>query len=184
MPTRTRIGLALLLTAILVAGVVDLALDDPESWLSGHVIYELLLIAAALGGAAWLWVGWWRSEREVRLLRRSVAERQAERDAWRADAERALAGFAAAVGARFERWHLTPAEREVALGLLKGKSHKEIAAATGRSERTVRQHAIAVYQKSGLSGRAELAGFFLDDLMLPGPRTESPPLDEDSFTGP
>jgi len=48
--------------------------------------------------------------------------------------------------------------------LLKGQGHKQIAAATGRSERTVRQHAVAVYQKSGLGGRAELAAFFLDSL--------------------
>lgn len=60
---------------------------------------------------------------------------------------------------QFRAWRLTPAEREVALLLLKGRSHKEIAAATGRSERTVRQHAIAAYQKAGLGGRAELAAF-------------------------
>ena len=50
--------------------------------------------------------------------------------------------------------------------LLKGHSHKQIAFETGRSERTVRQHAVAVNQKSGLAGRAELAAFFLDDLPL------------------
>lgn len=38
---------------------------------------------------------------------------------------------------------------------------------TGRSERTVRQHAIAAYQQSGLGGRAELSAFCLEDLMLP-----------------
>jgi DNA-binding NarL/FixJ family response regulator len=68
---------------------------------------------------------------------------------------------------RFEAWGLTPAERDVALGLLKGKSHKVIAYETGRSERTVRQHAVAVYQKSGLGGRAELSAFFLEGVMLP-----------------
>ena len=51
--------------------------------------------------------------------------------------------------------------------MLKGRSHKQIAFATGRSERTVRQHAVAVYQKSGLNGRAELAAFFLEDILLP-----------------
>jgi DNA-binding NarL/FixJ family response regulator len=50
---------------------------------------------------------------------------------------------------------------------LKGFSHKEIGNLTGRSERTVRQHSIAVYRKSGLSGRAELSAFFLEDLLLP-----------------
>lgn len=53
---------------------------------------------------------------------------------------------------------------------MKGRSHKQIAYATGRSERTVRQHAVAVYQKSGLNGRAELAALFLEDLSLPWPK--------------
>jgi DNA-binding NarL/FixJ family response regulator len=51
--------------------------------------------------------------------------------------------------------------------LLKGYGHKEIAGLTGRSERTVRQHAGAAYEKAGLAGRAELAAYFLNDLMLP-----------------
>jgi len=36
-----------------------------------------------------------------------------------------------------------------------------------KSERTVRQHSVAVYRKSGLSGRAQLSAFFLEDLLLP-----------------
>jgi DNA-binding NarL/FixJ family response regulator len=34
-------------------------------------------------------------------------------------------------------------------------------------ERTVRQHAVAVYDKAGLVDRAELAAFFLDGVRLP-----------------
>jgi DNA-binding NarL/FixJ family response regulator len=51
--------------------------------------------------------------------------------------------------------------------ILKGESHKRIAGLTGRSERTVRQHAVTIYNKSGLRGRAELAAFFLQDLVVP-----------------
>jgi len=101
--------------------------------------------------------------------RRSLAERQAERDDWRRSAETALAGFGRAVDAQFEAWQLTPTEREVAFLLLQGHGHKQIAARTGRSERTVRQHAVSVYAKSGIDGRAELAAFFLQDLL---PRRE------------
>ena len=57
----------------------------------------------------------------------------------------------------------------------KGRSHKQIAYATGRSERTVRQHAVSVYHKSGLNGRAELAAFFLEDILLPESRTSKVP---------
>ncbi|MCL4866883.1 MAG: helix-turn-helix domain-containing protein, partial [Gemmatimonadales bacterium] len=65
--------------------------------------------------------------------------------------------------------------REVALMLLKGFSLAQIARLSDRSERTVRQHAIAVYRKSGLAGRAELAGFFLGDLLLPAPQARPDP---------
>ncbi|MCZ7679332.1 MAG: hypothetical protein M5U28_11460 [Sandaracinaceae bacterium] len=51
--------------------------------------------------------------------------------------------------------------------LLKGLSLKEIAAARDTGERTAREQARAVYRKSGLSGRAELAAFFLEDLLAP-----------------
>ena len=41
---------------------------------------------------------------------------------------------------------------------------KEIALARDTSEATIRQQAQTVYQKSGLSGRAELSAYFLDSL--------------------
>jgi DNA-binding CsgD family transcriptional regulator len=109
-------------------------------------------------------------------LERSLAARKQERDAWRENAQRALEGFAQAIDGQFHAWGLTPAEREVALLLLRGYSQKRIARVTDRSERTARQHAVAVYRKAGLSGRAELSAFFLEDLILPGNGTgEEPP---------
>ena len=162
-----RLVLALLSAAIVVGGTIDLILDAPESWLSGHVLYELGLIVGGLAGAIWLWRNWKRAAESASALQRSLAERQAERDLWRERAAQSLQGLASAVSQQFSDWGLTAAEREVALLLLKGQAHKEIAAATGRSERTVRQHAIAAYQKAGVGGRAELAAFFLGDLTLP-----------------
>jgi DNA-binding CsgD family transcriptional regulator len=72
-----------------------------------------------------------------------------------------------AIDVQLERWSLSPAEKETALLLLKGLGHKEIAQVLDKSERTVRQQAMAVYRKAGLAGRAELAAFFLEDLLLP-----------------
>jgi DNA-binding CsgD family transcriptional regulator len=164
----TRLVLAAVIAAIVLGGTVDLVLDRPRSWTSAHTLYELALIAAGIATAIWLWANWKRAAESVVELRRSLAERQAERDAWRRRAGEALEGLARAVNDQFLAWGLTPAEREVALLLLKGESHKAIAAATGRSERTVRQHAVAAYAKAGLGGRAELAAFFLGDLRLPG----------------
>ena len=155
------------LGSIIVGGVVDLILDQPESWLSFHVIFETLMIAGALLMTTTLWLGWWRSSRSVSELRRSLDAREEERDVWRRSAQRALEGLGEAIDHQFGAWGLTPAEREVALLLLKGHSHKAIARHTDRSAQTVRQHAASVYRKSDLGGRAELSAFFLEDLMLP-----------------
>lgn len=168
--------LGLALGSIVVGGTVDLILDQPEGWLSFHVVFELLMIAGALLMATTLWLGWWKAETSLDAMRARLEERRAERDEWRENARKALEGLGEAVDAQFKAWQLTSAEREVALLLLKGYSHKHVAKATDRSERTARQHASAVYQKAGLGSRAELAAYFLDDLLLPDSEREVMPL--------
>jgi len=162
--------LALIVTLAVVGGIADLALDRPASLLTPHVLFEVSLILIGLGTSVYLVRGWVGARTSLTEARRSLAERQAERDAWRTRAEKVLVGLGQEVGQQFGEWGLSPAERETALMLLKGFSLKQIAGLTGRSERTVRQHAVAVYAKSGLAGRAELSGFFLGDLLLPPPR--------------
>jgi DNA-binding CsgD family transcriptional regulator len=165
--SRLRLLLAVALLSILVGGTVDLLLDQPAEWFSFHVVFETTMVAGALVMATSLWLGWWRAARSEASLRGSLDAQAAERDRWRERARAALEGFGAAIDAQLRAWHLTPTEREVASLLLKGYGHKEIAALSGRSERTVRQHAGAVYEKAGLAGRAELSAWFLRDLMLP-----------------
>lgn len=166
---KLRLILGIALVFIIVGGTIDLLMDEPETWLSFHVIFETLMIAGAAVMATTLWLGWWRSVRSLEELRRSLEERRQERDAWRASATHALQGMGRAIDGQFGTWGLSPAERDVALLLLKGHSHKAIARQTGRSPQTVRQHAAAVYRKADLAGRAELAAFFLEDLILPEP---------------
>jgi len=165
------LAVAGILLLVAVGGAIDLVLDRPAQWLSTHVVFELLMMTVSLSFAIWLWRGWRQASRSLDAARRTFAARhatlQAERDHWRESAQAALAGLGVAIDRQFDAWKLTPAEREVALLLLKGYGHKQIAGVTQRSERTVRQHAVTVYQKSGLAGRAELAAFFLEDLLLP-----------------
>jgi len=174
--SRLQLILVVALGSIIIGGTADLVMDRPQTWLSFHVIFEALMITGALLMATTLWLGWWRSAHSVAALRESLERQRAERDAWKASANAALEGLGRAIDAQFRAWHLTPTEREVALMLLKGYGHKEIAALTNRSERTVRQHAGVVYEKAGLAGRAELAAYFLNDLMLPEGERESMPL--------
>ncbi len=165
---RLRVLLLAVLILIVVGGSVDLIMDEPERWLSPHVLLEAALTTGALILALTLWLGWWRAERAAGELRASLARETEERKAWRQSARKALVGLGEAIRQQFLEWDLSEAEAEVALLLMKGHSHKSIAKLTGRSAQTARQHASAVYRKSGLSGRAELAAFFLEDLLLPG----------------
>lgn len=165
--TLRRAALSALLLAIAAGGAIDLALDLPQQPGLFHVVFELLLLAICLGAVAALWLGWMRAQRSLARARESLERQRDERDAWRRRAETLLQGLGEAIDLQLRSWQLTPAERDTALLLLKGYGHKEIAALCQRSERTVRQHAVAVYRKSGLGGRAELAAFFLEDLMLP-----------------
>jgi DNA-binding CsgD family transcriptional regulator len=160
--------LTLLLGAIAVGGLVDLVLDAPERLWSFHVVFELTMLGLVLGAVVYLWGGWQDTWRRLERNRDELEARVAERDAWRARAEKMLRGLGAEIEEQLRSWGLTPVERETALLLLKGYGHKEIAGLQSKSERTVRQHAVSIYRKSGLSGRAELSAFFLEDLLLPG----------------
>jgi DNA-binding CsgD family transcriptional regulator len=162
-------GLVILILAVVAVGaLVDVALDAPESWLTLHVLLELGLAGFSVAMIILLASRWRRTRQSLLHAERRLELGRAEREEWRLRAQNALDSLATAIDQQLQGWQLTPAERNVAFGLLRGFSHKRIAALTGRSERTVRQHAIAVYQKAGVAGRAELAAYFLEDLLPAG----------------
>lgn len=51
---------------------------------------------------------------------------------------------------------LTPAEQEIAAGVVAGRSNAEIAAQRGTSPRTVAKQLERIYERLGVSSRAEL----------------------------
>jgi len=146
---------------------VDVAGDWSAGSGRGHLLVELAVMALALAGTGALWGQLLSVRSRARLLARDLGEARADAVRWKGEAQEVLRGLGAAIDRQFERWGLSPAEREVALLLLKGLSHKEVAGLRNTSERTVRQQSLALYRKAGLSGRAELAAFFLEDLLLP-----------------
>lgn len=173
---RRRALLALLALFGATGGLAafDIAADLREGTTVGHIAVEGAILAAGLSGALVVaaWVA--RLTREARRAReRSIelsgrledSRRDAER--WRREARDLLEGLGEAIAIQLDRWQLTPAEKEVAMLLLKGLSHRELAAARGVSETTARQQARAIYRKAGLAGRHDLAAFFLEDLLLP-----------------
>jgi DNA-binding CsgD family transcriptional regulator len=164
-PPKVDLIVTLVLLAVVSGGVTDIILDAPQGLWTFHVALEAGLVIVSLGSALYLGRGWYRAQFVLERVRSDMVVQEADRDAWRARAKTLLEGLGAAINERLEAWKLTPVERQTAILLLKGYSHKQIAHSARRSERTVRQHAVAVYRKSGLHGRAELAAFFLDGLL-------------------
>lgn len=98
---------------------------------------------------------------DASVARRNAGElREATADARRASilAERSEYPVTPALRGIKARARLTDAERETALLAAAGRTNKQIAAALFLSARTVENRLHRVYQKLGISGRAELAG--------------------------
>src|SRR5262245_20489562 len=164
--------LLFLIIAILMS--IDLTIEFVRGEPLALQTFELLIFTSALAGIAFHWWQTIGERRRAQALDRQLAAARDEarrwsEDArrWNAEAQTLLQGLGAAIDRQFDRWGLTPAEREIALLQLKGLRHRDIAQLRRTSERTVRQQALTVYRKAGLNGRSDLAAFFLEDLLLP-----------------
>lgn len=161
-------------TLMACLSAVDLVSDLREGTTLSHVAVEGMILLFGFFGAALVARKLTNVTRlaraasaEARSLARELAQSTAEAERWRGEARDLMRGLSQAIDEQFDRWQLSPAEKEVGLLLLKGLSHREIAEARSVTEATARQQARAVYKKAGLSGRHDLAAFFLEDLMLP-----------------
>ena len=171
---RLLIGVLIAFLGVAVFAAIDISADLHEGTAIGHVLVEGGILLVALLGSIFMarrLVLTLRSARaaheEVLALTEQLETSRADASRWRSEARDLVRGLAEAIDQQFDRWSLTPAEKEVALLLLKGLSHKDIAEMRAVTEATARQQARAVYKKGGLSGRHDLAAFFLEDLMLP-----------------
>lgn len=145
------------LTAVFFVG--DAIADIMEDDVSAHLYFEMLVaLALALGvglGAI--------------ALRQTLEEMKAQ-DAALASARGALGDV---IAAQFTDWGLTPAERDVAFLALKGLDVAEIAELRGRAAGTVRAQLTRIYAKAGVSGRAQFAAWFVEDLLGEGLDSEA-----------
>lgn len=132
-----------------------------------HMAVEGVAALVALGGALWVFLLLWARSKEIQSLSGDLAAAREESRRWKRETAGLLQGLSEAIDQQFTRWDLTQAEREVALLLIKGLSTRDIAGLRDTREATVRQQAQVVYRKAGLEGRAELAAFFLEDLLAP-----------------
>lgn len=156
-------GCFALLTAV---GIVSEGGDFTLLDFIDDTLTTLLTIGSAVGVA--LLVQRMQAQHEEKLaLLRDLDIARAEGEGWRSQVQSHLAGLKGAMDQQFQAWGMTAAEREVGLLILKGLSHKEIAALRATTDATVRQQAQAIYRKAGLPGKTAFSAYFLEDLFVP-----------------
>lgn len=152
-------------TAIIVAA--DLFTDSREGIHGWHLAAEGSVALAALVGVVFLIRGSFALRRSLDAEVLKSASLRAEAEEWRNKAKVHIAGLSQEIDRQLDQWKLSASEKDVAFLLLKGLSLKEVADVRKTTEKTARAQSTAIYEKSGLSGRSELAAFFLEDLLLP-----------------
>jgi DNA-binding CsgD family transcriptional regulator len=167
-PVVANLVLAFALTALVAFLLVDLVGELAAGTSGFHAIVEGSAIATGAIAVVVIVRRMRELVRVAQVLRERLASSNADAQRWAGEARKLIDGLADAIDDQLDRWHLSVAEKDIALLLLKGLEHKEIAALRGVSETTVRQQARHVYRKADLAGRHELAAFFLEDLL--GPR--------------
>lgn len=167
MKNNERWIIAAILFAIAVLASVDIYNDYFEGVALWHISFEAIVAVIALIGAFYLIRGHFTLQHNLEQERQVSSELQDEARKWKQVSKKYVEGLSVEIDNQLEHWDLTKAEKEISFLLLKGLSNKEIAEVRGTSVPTVRSQTNAIYSKSGLSGRSELAAFFLEDLLPP-----------------
>jgi DNA-binding CsgD family transcriptional regulator len=145
----------------------DMAADLSDGVGPVHLGIETVALLLGLAGAWGTGVHLRGALHRARTLHHHLEGARADLGRAREEMVLLRAGLGSALDDQFERWGLTSAQREVALLVLKGLSYKEIADLRQTAEHTVRNQALSIFRKAGLAGRAEMAAFFIEDLLLP-----------------
>ena len=160
---------------VIVATIIDVIEDSSEGSPWTHILTELFIISVSFGAALYLWrrlnSGW---RNRTNQLKSELSQALGDIERWKQEAAAVSRGLTDAIERQLAQWGLSPAEQEIAFLLIKGLSLREVAEARTTTERTVRQQAAPIYRKSGLEGRAQLAAFFLEDLLPPIPTIKAP----------
>ncbi|MCB0366818.1 MAG: response regulator transcription factor [Bdellovibrionaceae bacterium] len=150
----------------------DIYEDLQSSGWGLHVALESLLLAGTSLGFVLILRQWLRVRTEASQLRQDLKHLSSLNEEYRKEAKQYALGLQTTIDRQMDRWKLTDAEKEVAYLLIKGFSTKEVADLRQTSEKTVRQQCSQVYRKSNLGGRADLAAFFLEDLLSPSTQVD------------
>lgn len=130
-----------------------------------HIWHEVALFILAIGSIAWQVRVIFQKNIHITHLSSELLETKKSYQDWKEKTHSSAKEIRELIDTEFGLWHLSHSEKDVALLLIKGLSMKEIAHLRSTQEKTVWQQATSIYKKSGLSGRQELAAFFLEDIL-------------------
>lgn len=145
--------------------VLDIFFDLNDGIPLSHVWHEVALFVLAISAVVWQIKVIISKNVHITSLNAELLETKKSYQEWKVKAQASSHELARLIESQFLIWHLSDSEKDVALLLIKGFSMKEIADVRQTHEKTVRQQATSIYKKSGLSGRQELAAFFLEDML-------------------
>ena len=157
--------LRMTLLVVLFFSVFDIFHDIATKSSTAHLTVDFFLSGAIIIGL-WILIG--RAQRlnkNIEQLQDAYFTAKQDVQNLSESKEQMLKGFGEVIDIQLDAWKLSQAEKEIALLMLKGLSHVEIAEIRHTSERTVRQQSLSVYAKSGVKGRTDLAAFFLEDIL-------------------
>ncbi|MCE9598932.1 MAG: helix-turn-helix transcriptional regulator [Spirochaetia bacterium] len=161
MTQNLRIVFSILLLSIALLGCIDLALDWGDTGLLHTAVEGMaILLCLVLLGLIWRQI-----ERTIKISESDRGRTELEFLEFKRRNRDTLDQFRSAMHDQFARWNFSQTEMRVAEGLIRGYSLREIAGRANRSVKTVRNQSTSVYGKAGMTGRADLAAFFLSDLM-------------------
>lgn len=167
MNKNERILIMIILLSVAVMVLFDIITDTKEGISFWHITLEAGAGLAALFGLFYFMKDSFTLKHRLSQSQTENSQLKKEALEWKAEANKFIEGLSKSIDLQLTKWNLTSAEKEVTLLLLKGLSLKEIADIRQTTEKTARVQSMAVYSKSGLSGRSELAAFFLEDLLQP-----------------
>jgi len=159
----------IVVSVFVVFFVTDIVVDLNEGIPLSHIWHEALLFIFALIATVWQLRVIIQKNVHINSLNIELLETKKSYQDWKEKTRENAKELGTLIETEFGLWHLSQSEKDVALLLIKGFSMKEIADIRHTHEKTVSQQATSIYKKSGLSGRQELAAFFLEDMLnLPG----------------
>ena len=151
---------------IIILLAIDIYLDLKKGYLHNAMWPEYIIISLFVLNFLFLLFRYFFMVKENKVITQDLSCTKIELERFRRETKDLTLGLSAKIEEQLDLWRLSKAEKEVALLLLKGLGQREIAEIRKTAEKTIRQQATSIYQKSHLTGRHELSAFFLEDLLV------------------